>query len=443
MSNWLPAVTRLVCLCVWMQLTAVPASAQPGATVIDRGTHYEAVLDYEAGGSRRDVARQYGAAILRANPDYEKLIDSYIADNTGHWLIYKIVLGRANKIRPFVPVEYREEIEGIASSFSGGEKNVMGDGKLSVDELYTFNLLGDIGRMNQCSAVAVFGDSSADGHTLVGRNFDFPDGKDHQLARIACVTTVKDGSRSMVMMSCLGFQAAITAFNKYGVFASVLDSPTGAKYTASKRRSYTMDMRKALEGSWTLHQVADQLKDPQKQYAYNHLVFLADRAGAAVLENNISGRVSTRSRELRLCTSALRQGVVWDVPSSIAAVNCFQLSGNDDNHIDPLDLKQTKKNEAPPEINTPRWESIREQLKLHGPKVTSNGIKEIISFFHNDSRGNIYKGDVYNGFTLQNVVFDPNAMLLEIAFRPRDGKMPWRPKFENIPVSFADGIMRE
>src|SRR4030095_9357865 len=308
-----------------------------------------------------------------------------------NWFVYMVAMRRVRQMRPQIRKEYREEIEGIASRLSAGRKNKPGDGKISVDELYMFNLLGDIARLNQCCAVAVFGQSSASSTTMAGRNFDWPDGKENQLTQLQAVVTIKDGPRSITNVACIGFQGAVSAFNSSRVFASVLDSPTGAKYRAAHKRSFLLDLRQALEESSDIEHLTEFMINPAHKYAFNHLILLADPVKSVILENNISGRGKNMRRALRTCSSPLREGAQWDVPDAIGAVNCFWLEGNDDNHIDPLDRKAKRKKGRPaPDINTPRWESIKEQLKLKGPKLSMADVKDVLSFYHAESGGNMY-----------------------------------------------------
>ncbi len=432
-----PAATCLLLVAVLLCFVASPARADGNVTIVDRGTHYCVVLDLESGASHRQIGEQYGEKIREVVPQFEQLLDSYLAEHV-NWLVYMVGMRRVRQMRPQIRREYRDEIEGIASALSGGNKNKAGDGKISVDELYMFNLLGDIARLNQCCAVSVFGESSASGATVVGRNFDWPDGRKNQLTQLQAVVTIKDGSRSLTNVACIGFQGAVSAFNTSRVFGSVLDSPTGAKYKASRKRSFLLDLRQALEESTSLDGVAAFMIDSSRKYAFNHLIMLADPLRGVIVENNISGKGPNMRRSLRTCSSPLRAGANWDVPAAIGAVNCFWLEGNDDNHIDPLDEKRKrKKGQPPPDINTPRWESIKEQLKLKGPKVTFDGIKGVLSYYHKESGGNVYRGDLYNSFTMQSVVFEPSSFLLEVAFRPRNGNRPAIPKFERIPVTIG------
>lgn len=409
--------------------------------IYDTGTHYDVWIDYEHGATPRQIGEEYGEALRVACPQFESIFDSYINESTqGSWLIYKVMLSRVKKIRKQLEPQYREEIEGIASKLSGGDDNKQGDGKLSADELFTLNFMADIARMNQCSAAAAFGNSTPFGKTICGRNLDWPDGKGNQLTQIQSVTTIRKGRQSIVNIACLGFMGAVTAFNASGVYGAILDSPTGRKYSAGKKRSYAMDLRQALEQATTIEQVADFMSDEKKEYPFNHVIFLADPVRAAVLENNISGYKETRRRELRTPSSPMRPNAVWQIPDAIGTVNCFCLAENDDNHLDPSDwdrVKSAQKQGKQPvrcDINTPRWLAMQQQLKMAGPAITSTGMKQVMSEHHGNYPGSLYDGDLYNSYTIQSVIFEPGSFTLEVFFRPRSGKLPQWPNYEPIPV---------
>ncbi len=437
-SNPVSALIQLTAIAVTLiafWLFALPAAAGETAQITDRGSHYEVTLDFESGASHRQVGEAYGRAIRHVVPRFEELWDSYVKEYGGNWLIYRILLHRVRQLKPQLSQEYRDEIEGIASQLSGGTHNEPGDGKVSVDELYLLNLIGDSCRMNQCCAVSVFGNRSSTGQTICGRNLDWPDGSKNQLAQIQSVVTYKFGERSLVSIGCLGFQGIVSGFNKKGVFAGVLDSGTGTKYSAAGRRSYVFDLRTALQESSSLEEVSQALTT-EGPYTFNHIIMLGDRRHSAVLENNFSGGGDQRRRALRYWNSTTHPSFGWDISEAVGTVNCFALQGNTDNHIDPADWLAAKQGKENSDINTPRWESMKQTLKNAGPIVSTDGIKSVLSFYHPETRGNIYRGDLYNSFTFQSMVFEPRSMSLAVAFRPRAGGMPARPNYEKIPVEF-------
>lgn len=436
---------RLFCflLLIYCSLSAAcGASAENEAvTITDRRTHYDVVLNLENGASHRAVGEEYGAKIRSVVPQFEQCWDSYIKEYGGNWLVYKILLGRVKQMKDQIPQDVRDEIEGIASQLSGGDNDKPGDGKVSINELYLLNLIGDACRMNQCCAVSVFGERSANGQTICGRNLDWPDGSANQLAQIQAVITYKNGAKSIVSVACIGFQGIVSGFNGSGVFAGILDSGTGAKYSAKNRRSYAVDLRFALEHSNSVEQVGEVMSKAGP-YTFNHLIILADRRHSAVLENNFSGGGENPARALRYWNSDLNPSTTWGIPYSVGAVNCFALRGNTDNHIDPLDWKRFRKGEPDSDVNTLRWQSMKEQLTRMGSKVDATGVKSVLSFYYPKKPFSMYHGDLYHALTFQSMIFEPNSMSLQVWFKAKDGKMYNTLAFEPIHTTLNSAICR-
>ncbi len=395
---------------------AAEKSSGEAVQLTDKGAYYEVVLDFGTGLSHKQIGQALGEKIRQKIPQYEALVDLYLLEITqGKEEVYQEFLRRANVIKAQIDPDYRDEIEGMASKFSGGAVNARGDKKLSRDEFFLLNLIPDAARGSMCSALGVFGPRSETKKTMVERTLDWPDGSQHQAANIQAVTTIKNGKKSVCLIGYLGFLAAITGFNGEGVFAGILDSSTGQPYAAEGKRSYPMDIRWALENKTTLDGVADVLKDPAKKYAYNHLIVLADKNAAKILENNMGG-----VRALRSDTSELNKGPAWGFSNAVGAVNAFMLKGNPEN-FHPYD--------------TARWASMKKELKVKGDVVTYKGLKEVASFCP-QGPGPQTRGDLYNSMTQQIILFQPQDLALEIFFCPKDGKLPSVPTFLPVTAKF-------
>ncbi len=386
--------------------------------ITDMRAYYDVVMDYGSGLSPRQMGQALGEKIQQKMPEYEALVDSYLLEITGNKEeVYQEFLRRANVIKAHIDPAYREEIEGLASQFSGGTSNVRGDKKLSRDECFLLNLIPDAARGSMCNALAIFGPRSETKKTLVERTLDWHAGSQHQSSRIQAVLTIRNGNKSVCLIGYLGFLGAITGFNGEGIFAGILDSPTGGPYAAEGKRSYPMDIRWALENKTTLNAVADVLLDPAKKYAYNHLIVLADKNTAKILENNMNGL-----RALRSDTSALNKGPGWGFPNAVGAVNAFMLKDNAENFHS---------------YDTARWASMKNELKSKGEVVTFKELKEISSFcVKGQGLGSQKQGSLYSHQTQQIILFAPAEMKLEIFFCPRDGTLPAMPSFLPVSVRF-------
>ena len=246
-------------------------------SIVNKGTYYEVVLNYNSI-SHYNIGAAYGQKILETLSTYPRLLDTYISSELG--TDYATVINRVGSIKTQLNQDYLDEIDGLASKLCNATTNVRGDGKLSNDELYLFNLLADVARTTECSALAVFGSLSSTGSTMVARALDAgcPD--------IQAVVTFKNGSKSICTIGYLGFMGVLSGFNENKIFAAILDAPTGSTYSAFAKKSYPFDLRYALENYTTNDAVASYMKSPA--YAFSHLIFLADPTSSEVLETKRS-----------------------------------------------------------------------------------------------------------------------------------------------------------
>jgi len=121
------------------------ATSKDAVTITNKGTHFEVIQDYTEGISHFEMGKQMYQQIISSFPEYDKIVDSYLAELFDDQNVYNLMLSRADDIKPQIPVQYRDEIDGMGSEVSE-TKNVVGDGKLSSDEIYLMQLLPDIAR---------------------------------------------------------------------------------------------------------------------------------------------------------------------------------------------------------------------------------------------------------------------------------------------------------
>jgi hypothetical protein len=395
-----------------------------GVTVIDQGNYFKVSLDYTSGLTHRQIGEALGTAILKAVPDYEALIDSYISQSITNYE-YPDITFRVADLKINLEQEYADEIEGMASKFSGGTKNVRGDRQISQDEFYMFNLFPDVARGSQCNFISVFGRRSATGKTLLTRTLDWYGGDHNELPRVQAVIIFKYPDTQICSIGYLGYQGILTAFNDRKVFAAILDSSTGAPYSAIGKRSYPLDLRFALEHKTTLGDVAAFMLDPHNNYTVNHIIALAAPTESKILENNFSGQGATRQqvrRALRSSDSRLNRGVTWGITDAIGSVNSFLLWGNYDNH-------------TPNQFNTKRWKNIKRELTAKGTVVTLDELKAVAAYNHGSPGTFTDSGDLYNKTTLHMVVFQPDTLSMQVFFHSRHTRQsPKKPVFENVKV---------
>ena len=395
-----------------------------GVTITDKGNYFSVELDFTKGLSHREIGKEFARGILLAVPDYEALVDSYIAESL-FISEYNEAFWRVDDIKKQIKKEYREEIEGMSEVFSGGDKNVRGDNKISKDEFFMFNLFLDVIRSTQCSFVSVFGSQSATGKTITGRILDWYGGDKNQLPRIQAVITMKNPTGSICSIGYMGFMGIITGFNDRKIFAAVQESTSGAAYSAAGKRSYPLDLRYALENTDKMKNTIGFMMDENKQYAVNHLIVFSDPDESKVLENNFSGRGTGTERvrrAVRTDESRLNKGVLWGIKDAVASVNSFILEGSTDNHT---------RNK----FNTRRWKYIKEQLSGKQSKFLPEDIKNIMTYTKGSPRALLDTKYLYTKATLSMTLFQPDTLSLEVYFFPRNTlKVPNKPTFEKISV---------
>ncbi|WP_024832469.1 C45 family autoproteolytic acyltransferase/hydolase [Ruminiclostridium josui] len=403
-------------------ITINAAETTQRVTITNKGSHYEVILNFKGEKSHEKIGKEYGSEILKSVPEYEAIIDSYLAEITSSDEVYNLMLQRINDIVSQIDKDYVDEIKGIASNFTGKDKNVRGDGKLSTGEMFLMNLCPDVVRPSQCSGAGVYGSKTEKNDNISMRILDWYAGSENQLARIQSVVTFKNSKKSICTIGYLGYMGCISAFNDNKVFGAILDSSTGEEYSSKSKRSYPFDLRYALENYTTINGVASYLKSPIRNYTYGHLILLSDDKVTKVLENNISGKENS-IRDVRTEKSELNEGITWDIVDSVGTVNSFMLKGNLDNYSNNP-------------FNTNRFYSMKKVLKEQGEKFTFDNMKAVASYYQGEEPGLQNDGDLYNTRTQQIIVFEPAINRYEVFFRPVTGELPKIPVFEKIPVLF-------
>ncbi|MDD3306854.1 MAG: C45 family autoproteolytic acyltransferase/hydrolase [Acetobacterium sp.] len=372
------------------------------------------------------MGEEYAKTIVAVFPDYEQHVDSMLKDQfdllaaakekIGYDLNFELCTTRATDIQRNIQTEYQEEIAGMQTVFAY-DQDVLGDGKLSQNELLVYQLFGDVMRPTQCSGAAAFGDASATGTTIVGRNLDWDLLQHDDASAMHTVLYIKDGDQSMVMFNILGSLVPISGYSDDKVFVASLDAETLAPYPdTNDKRSYFFDFREALANSKTLEEAAAYLST--ETYTMNHLVLMADEDKAQVLENNIG----SPGRGLRSWDSTLQPGMTWGIKDTIATVNDFRLAGNyatpDDDPIDDL-----------------RFESFRNNITtaLAAGKIDVAKMKEIVGYSGTDGKpvpsGAVFRSDHIP--SIQSMVIRMDTLETWIAFKP-SGANPLTPTYAEI-----------
>jgi glyoxylase-like metal-dependent hydrolase (beta-lactamase superfamily II) len=385
-----------------------------------KNAYYLVTIDL-SGLSHKEMGRLYAEKIMQVMPEYGTIMDEMMKDQFDilkpAGLTFDIVKNRAIALEQQIQPEYRDEIEGMASVFSS-TKDEPGDGQFSRNEFLIWQFYADVVRPTQCSASAAFADASSTGKTIVGRNLDWYALKDNSLAKIHAITLILDGTKSIACVNFLGQLTPVSGFNEHHVFGSILDCETGADYPPVKgKRSYHFDLRYGLENDSTIASLADFMKD--KDYTFNHLIFLADEHSAGVLEDNIG----SKARGLRSPSSRVRPGAEWGIPNTFATVNDNRLPGN---------FVENPQSQS----NLKRWASLKTQYsaQLKKGKIDIEKMKLIAGFSSTDgnaqSSGALFRSNDHVP-TLQSIILKMDTYELWVAFAPQ-GRLPMKPSYLQV-----------
>lgn len=418
------------------------------ATLTKENGYYKIAVDLSAPQvTRKEVGRACGKLIKENISDYEMLVDSYFKDFLNDNANYTLMLERVDIIWPKVPDIVKDEIAGLAESICSTNKNILGDGLLSPDELRILNLIPDIFRATSCSAVGVLSEASASGNVMTGRNVDWDDGKTFQLSKIQSIITYHfPDNKSVTNISYLGLVIALTGISTNDdfsgsdkgqtLFYALLDSDIGGKLTLDNKRSYAADLRLYAEQVLTIDDMSRLLDSTAKDYTFGHLVFLASKDSLGVYEDNLTYAPS----KLRTVKDNPDLYIPWEIPDTIGAVNCFMLKTSLDNTVgvDKARLSATEKNLQTGDNtlyvgNVKRWASQQRILKENGSKHSFDDLKSLSSY----GPGKATDGYIYRPSTQQIIIFEPATCRLAVAFHPvgRDIKDAEKPNFIDIELT--------
>ena len=297
-------------------------------------SYYDVTLDYEKG-SYYDVGAAYAEAIQLAYDNYSGLLEGYIFENIKAAFSdlnddYTGIENRTEKFRSALNKDYADELRGFADTISGDSHGIREDGIISEEEAVLMQFIPDVLRGTACSAISADGSVTSTGERLTCRLLEWQLGSDNQLCSVHAVVHMKNGEKSFVSVSNLGFLTILTAVNDDGVMLGELDVGSGSmvEYSCEDKTSYTYGIRYALESFTTAREAAEYLTANAHRYPYCVNVLATDKDDAVIAELAVTPEDGTPL--IRDSSTALFDGVRWDSPDYICAVNSFAAKGNTD-----------------------------------------------------------------------------------------------------------------
>lgn len=306
-----------------------------GLCVIEcRDSYYDVTLDYE-NGSYYDVGAAYAEAIKLAYDGYAELFEGYIFEDIKAAFNdlnddYTGIENRAEKFRSALDKDYADELRGFADTISGNSQGIREDGIFSKEEAVLTQFIPDVLRRTACSAISADGSVTSTGERLTCRLLEWQLGSDNQLCSAHAVVHMKNGEKSFVSVSNLGFLTILTAVNNDGVMLGELDVGSGSmvEYSCENKTSYTYEIRYALENFTTAREAAEYLTANAHRYPYCVNVLATDKDNAVIAELAVDAEDGTPL--IRDSSTPLHDGIRWGSSDYICAVNSFAAKGNSD-----------------------------------------------------------------------------------------------------------------
>ncbi|MCR4645356.1 MAG: hypothetical protein K5695_08105 [Oscillospiraceae bacterium] len=313
-----------------------------GICVIDcKESYYDVTLDYTQG-SYYAAGAAYAEAIRLVREDYAAYCEGYLYENIKAAFPnlnndYSGIQKRVETIYNTLDRKYQEEIDGFADKMDEGAEGFAEDGILSHDEVVLMQLVPDVLRGTSCSALTASGEATATGERITCRVLEWQLGSENQMCSGHSVLHVQNGDKSYVSVSMLGFLTILTAVNDDGLLLGELDvgSFHDVPYKLDGKTSYTYALRYALEEFSTAKEAADHLTKNAARYPYCVNVLCTDAQDAYIAELAVNEKDG--EPVIRDGGSALNDGLVWDDPAYLCAVNSFAAKGNADGLVHNVD----------------------------------------------------------------------------------------------------------
>ncbi len=369
---------------------------------------------------------ELGRQVKERFPDLEARYDSYLADTFTQgqfdtWLSGRVEPLRATAIDP----AYLAELQGLAGALSLIGRNRLGDGYLSLDELWFLQLIPDIGGHTGGWGFGVYGTRSATGGALIGRNLDRSGNP--ALRGLQAITVYAGANHSVVNIGFAGISSLVTGFNDSGLFLALLDAtPTpGQSQPIVATGAIGFDLRRALETQDGGVTGAVRTLG-RRRYGADHSVLLAGPKRVQVLEHPHG-----QPARLRKASTPTRPEMAWDRPDQIAAVGCFALPTS------PAGCHQLRERY--------RWQRLRALARFE-PEGPHARVADLAHIALDRSNSNYA---LFARSTLQSMVFDPQQQVLQLYAAPSDGWHPEDPgmqRYASLAVNSkgkANGVVTE
>jgi|GEM_PF-366692 len=451
-----------------------------GLCVIEKKpSYFEIYLDY-TGGDYYAVGCAYAETISKVDLEFAALLEPYLYENIkmafpNLYGDYAPVGDRIEKLLAGIREEYRQEMEGFATTISEGRRGFTEDGLLSYEEALLIHIVPDCLRGTNCNAFSAWGDKTESGERIVSRTLEWTLGSENQMCLGQAVTHFKmpEGKNSYTTFSVMGMLDVLTGINDDGVFAGILDVSSEEDYVCDGKKCYTYELRYALENMNDARSIGEYMIAESKNFTYSHNIIITDKKDCLVAEDCVqdfavddaadetatddagetsgeeskgdagdtsgegaNGVLADASKDsssesdaedenrrfvgksvLRDEDTPLTDGLTWDNPDSLCVVNSFVTEGNRDFcTINGGNYVRFVKYNA--------WAGEKEKLSL-------SDVKDIVTRETEDKASRFQK--IHSENVFQTIIYDYGTGELDVTFTGTEGVVD-HPKFVRINI---------
>jgi len=354
-----------------------------------------------------EIGARLGAVTKAAFPELEARWDSALASLLEPAQLPALMSELVAPLRAEgIDAATRAEVTGFAGKLDLVGRTRLGDGHLSLDELWLVQFLPDLVPLAAGSALALHGRGPG-AAPLLGRNLDLP--AFEALRGLQAITRWQGARRTVVSPGLAGFLGVLNGFNERGLYAALLAGPQhrGGHAAGKGEHAIGFAVRTALASRDSAAGAAGLLR--WDAYPGSHSVLLGDAGEALVLELPAGGAAM-----LRRADSATRPEMPWGQPGGLAVVNCLVAADSAEGCAD-LGARF-------------RWQRLRRLAAAGGPAVQGGAAAMLpldLGQTLLDRRPRGY--GIFNAATVQSMVFEPASGDLLLYAGGADGAHPAEP----------------
>ncbi|MBI9077363.1 MAG: hypothetical protein JEZ02_18285 [Desulfatibacillum sp.] len=263
-----------------------------------------------------EIGQELGAKILAQEPEFAAMVDTFLSDTMDMVAsaynsyfdtsfdaqsLFNDMFnnpGASDRVPDFVAdmksenkisQKYLDEVQGMASFLGLSDIDALGDGLLSENEFWLYQMNMDVLIAASCSGFGVYGNYSAIGSPIVGRNLDLPYVTTDTI-KMQSITVYEGDNHSFANVGFMGMVGTITGIRSDGLFGAIIGANLfGKPVQETGRHSLIFDMRYALEnlneigvqeGATGIHPYTrDHI------YYFSHSLLLADTSQVIIQEH--------------------------------------------------------------------------------------------------------------------------------------------------------------